>query len=105
LNFSKKLPEVKYVSPYGRKFAQIWSPWLPLKTLHNGGVAGNSRRKLDEFETNNIRKTGPTENWAAQNAVGSNPTGADNVDIAGVDVMITIFCEFRLFSAKNWRFS
>jgi hypothetical protein len=23
----------------------------------------------------------------------------------GVDVMITIFCDFRQFSAKNWRFS
>jgi hypothetical protein len=23
----------------------------------------------------------------------------------GVDVMITIFCEFRQFSAKKWRFS
>jgi hypothetical protein len=23
----------------------------------------------------------------------------------GVDVMITIFCDFRTFSAKNWRFS
>jgi hypothetical protein len=22
----------------------------------------------------------------------------------GVDVMITIFCDFRQFSAKNWRF-
>jgi hypothetical protein len=24
---------------------------------------------------------------------------------SGVDVMITIFCDFRPFSAKNWRFS
>jgi hypothetical protein len=24
---------------------------------------------------------------------------------SGVDVMITIFCDFRRFSAKKWRFS
>jgi hypothetical protein len=25
-------------------------------------------------------------------------------DLTGVDVMITIFCDFCQFSAKNWRF-
>jgi hypothetical protein len=28
-----------------------------------------------------------------------------NVAQPGVDVMITIFCDFWQFSAKNWRFS
>jgi hypothetical protein len=27
------------------------------------------------------------------------------LDLPGVDVMITIFCDFCQFSAKKWRFS
>jgi hypothetical protein len=38
-------------------------------------------------------------------SAGVNTVVFSRFDRPGVDVMITIFCDFSQFTAKNWRFS
>jgi hypothetical protein len=43
--------------------------------------------------------------FSLQSRCGCNDKISEKTKDTGVDVMITIFCDFRQFSAKKWRFS